>query len=349
MSKKKILMPLIAVVMVLSILLTMAGCATPAAPAAPASGAAAAPAGDQPFKGIKVDFFCGGGEGDVFATTVYNGAKQAQADLGCDVQYIWSDWDPNKMVSQLKDSIARQPDGIAIMGHPGDDAYKAIVDEAESKGIIVTSQNTTLPNLEAQYKTKGFGYVGQELYASGVTLATEAAKRAGIKSGDQAMVWGLASQPGRGERTKGCVDALTKLGVKVDYTEISDAINADPAQGTPTLTSYLAANPDCKMVITDHGSLTATLPVYLKAAGKQPGDIYGAGFDLSGNTSQGIVDGWIGAVLDQQQWLQGYLPVLQVCLSKAYGFAGLHIDTGAAIIDKTNIDFVKPLAEKGIR
>jgi simple sugar transport system substrate-binding protein len=40
---------------------------------------------------------------------------------------------------------------------------------------------------------------------------------------------------------------------------------------------------------------------------------------------------------------------VQICLTKKYGFAGLHIDTGAAIIDKTNIEFVAPLAENGIR
>jgi simple sugar transport system substrate-binding protein len=87
----------------------------------------------------------------------------------------------------------------------------------------------------------------------------------------------------------------------------------------------------------------------LQAANKKPGEIFGAGFDLSAATSLAITEGWVGAVLDQQPWLQGYLPILQICLTKKYGFAGLHIDTGAAIIDATNIDFVAPLAEEGIR
>jgi simple sugar transport system substrate-binding protein len=54
-------------------------------------------------------------------------------------------------------------------------------------------------------------------------------------------------------------------------------------------------------------------------------------------------------VLDQQPFLQGFLPIVQICLSAKYGFAGLHIDTGASIITKDNIDFVAPLAEQGIR
>ena len=54
-------------------------------------------------------------------------------------------------------------------------------------------------------------------------------------------------------------------------------------------------------------------------------------------------------MIDQQPWLQGYLPILQICLSKTYGFSGLHIDTGGGFVDKSNIDLVAPLAEKEIR
>jgi simple sugar transport system substrate-binding protein len=253
------------------------------------------------------------------------------------------------MVAQFKDAIARRPDGIAIMGHPGVAAYAPLVDEARAKGIIVTSQNTTLPAIEDKFKAQGFGYVGQELYPSGVMLAKGAAQRAGLKKGDRAMVWGLMGQETRGLRTKGCVDALEKMGVKVDYIEISDAINSDASLGTPVAASYIATHPDVKLIITDHGALTATLGTYLRAANKKPGQIYTGGFDLSAATATAINEGWVGAVLDQQPWLQGYLPILQICLAKKYGFAGLHIDTGAAIIDKSNIDFVAPLAEKGIR
>ncbi len=312
------------------------------------SGAFPADAKKQ-FEGINITFFCGGSEGGAFESVVYRGAKAAEQDLGCKVDYVWSDWLPDKMIAQFKDAIARRPDGIAIMGHPGTAAFMPLVDEAEKKGIIVTSQNTTLPEIEAKYKNSGFGYVGQELYASGLLLGKGAAERAKLKKGDRAMVWGLMSQPTRGLRTKGCVDALKEMGFTVDYYEISDAINADASQGTPVITSYISTHPDVKLIITDHGNLTSTLSTYLKAARKKPGEIFGAGFDLSAATVDAIKSGWVGAVLDQQEWLQGYLPILQICLSKKYGFSGLHIDTGAAIIDKSNIDFVAPLAVAGIR
>ena len=301
------------------------------------------------FEGIRIVFFPGGSEGGPFASVVYRGAKAAEEDLGCKVDYVWSGWLPDKMVAQFKDAIARRPDGIAIMGHPGVAAYAPLVEEAVSKGIIVTSQNTTLPAIEDNFKDRGFGYVGQELYPSGVMLAKGAARRAGLKKGDRAMVWGLLGQETRGLRTKGCIDALKEMGVEVDYYEISDAVNSDASLGTPVVSSYIATHPDVKLIITDHGALTATLGTYLRAANKKPGAIYSAGFDLSAATATAIKEGWVGAVLDQQPWLQGYLPIVQICLTKKYGFAGLHIDTGAAIIDKTNIDFVAPLAEKGIR
>jgi len=301
------------------------------------------------FEGIRVVFFPGGNPGGPFASVVYRGAKAAEEDLGCKVEYVWSGWNPDKMIAQFKDAIARRPDAICIMGHPGVAAFSPLVDQAEARGIIVTSQNTSLPSIEEKYKAGGFGYVGQELYPSGVMLAKGAAQRAGLRRGDKALVWGLIAQETRGLRSKGCVDALKKMGVKVDYIEISDSINADASLGTPVFTGYVSANPDVKLIITDHGALTATAETYMKASRKKPGDIYIAGFDLSAATVDAIRKGYVGVVLDQQPWLQGYLPVLQACLAKKYGFSGLHIDTGAALIDRNNIDFVAPLAQKGIR
>ena len=70
----------------------------------------------------------------------------------------------------------------------------------------------------------------------------------------------------------------------VDYIEIDSATNADPTAGTATFTGYVSAHPDVKLIVIDHGGLTATAQTYLTAAGKKPGDIYVAGFDLSAAT-----------------------------------------------------------------
>ncbi len=330
--------------------LLVASCA-PAPTAAPeAETPAAAPvATGKTCEGVKIVFFPGGPPGCPFGTVVYNGAVAAAADLGADVEYMFSDWDTTKMIDQFKEAMATNPDGIAVMGHPGDDAFGSLVDEAEAKGIIVTSQNTTLPTIEEMYKAVGFGYVGQELYASGYLLGQDAIKRTGFGEGDRAMVWGLLAEPTRGLRTQGVIDALEEAGMTVDYIEIDKATNADATAGTPVFTGYVSSNPDVKLVCTDHGGLTSTLETYLTAAGKGPDDIYAIGFDVSPATLEAIRGGWTDLVLDQQPFLQGYLPIVQICLTKQYGFAGLHIDTGSGLISQENVEALAPLIEQQIR
>jgi simple sugar transport system substrate-binding protein len=339
---------LLAILLILSLLLSACTVTIPVTPTAGQAGAGEATSGKW-CSGVNIVFFPGGPAGGVFANNVYNGARQAEADLGPTVQYVFSDWDPQKMIAQFKEAMATKPDGIAVMGHPGDDAFLPLIDEARAQGIIVTSQNTELPAALAKYQSEGFGYVGAVNYTAGYKLGKEIIRRYGFGEGDRAMVWGLLSQPSRGERTKGVIDALEEAGMTVDYFEIDAATNADPAAGTPTFTGYVSANPDVKLVVTDHGGLTATLETYLKAAGKGPDDIVGAGFDLSPATIAAIRGGWTDLVIDQQPWLQGYLPILQICLTKVYGFSGLVIDTGGGFADKSNIEFLAPLAEKEIR
>lgn len=334
-------------IFVLPLLLAACG-AEEAATTAP-GGAEQPAATGQLCDGVKIVFFPGGPPGGPFATVVYNGALAAAADLNADVEYVFSDWDPEKMVRQCNEVIATNPDGIAIMGHPGDDAYQACVDAAEAKGIIVTSQNTTLPTLEAKYKANGFGYVGQELYESGYLLGQEAVKRGNLQAGDRGMVWGLLSQPTRGLRTQGVIDALEEAGLVVDYIEIDPATNADATAGTAVFTGYVTGHADVKVICTDHGALTSTMETYLKAAGKGPDEIYAIGFDLSSATLSAIRGGWTDLVLDQQPFLQGYLPIVQICLAEKYGFSGLHIDTGSGFADKDNVEILAPLVEEQIR
>ena len=346
---------------ILSLLISRYAVATPA-PAAtatptPKAKATSTPAAEATTEAevpkwcsnTNIVFFPGGAPGGPFETVVYNGALKAAEDLGPNVEYVWSDWNPEKMVTQFAEAAATKPDGIAIMGHPGDDAFQAVVDDARAQGIIVTSQNTTLPKLEATYSADGFGYVGAELYSAGHSLGAEAVKRFGLQAGDRAMVWGLLAQAGRGERTKGVVEALEEAGLTVDYLDIDDATNADPSAGIPTFVGYVSANPDVKLVVTDHGNLTGTQEALLTAAGLGPDDIYTAGFDLSIATVEAIRGGWTDLVIDQQQWLQGYLPILQICLTHNFAFTGLHVDTGAGFAHKDNVELLADLVKEQIR
>ena len=313
------------------------------------SAAGKVPSGAQFCKGMKIVFFPGGTAGGGFETVVYNGAKAAAAALGPSVTYQWSDWDPNKMITQFQQAVATKPDGIAIMGHPGDSAFDPLIDQARSQGILVTVMNTELPKAEDKYAAQGTGYAGATLYDAGAALAKEAMTRGHLQAGSRVFVWGLASQPGRGERTKGIVDTLKKAGMKVDYLEINDATNADPSAGVPIFTGYVSKHSDVKAMFIDHGNLTSTIPTYMKAANLKPGSVFMAGFDMSPATVQGVQKGYISLVIDQQEWLQGYFGIEQLCLSKEYGFSGLHIDTGGGFVDKSNIDQIAPLVTKQVR
>jgi simple sugar transport system substrate-binding protein len=340
------------VITLLALVLTACGpAATAQPPAAPAGQSAAAPAaaGNNWCSGTKIVFFPGGTAGGGFEQVVYNGAVQAAKDTGADVQYVWSDWDPAKMTTQFTQAVATKPDGIAIMGHPGDTAFDPLIDDAQSKGILVTSMNTQLPLAQAKYSSNGFGYVGAILYDAGFALGQEAVKRSGVKAGDKAFLWGLLSQAGRGERTKGVKDALEKAGLTVIYQEIDDATNKSAAAGVPIFTGIMSANPDIKMVITDHGNLTGTVQTFLEAAGKKPGEVFAAGFDASGNAVEAIQNGWLQLVIDQQQYLQGYFGVLQICLTHNYGFSGLQEDTGAGFVNKDNVGALAEFVKQGIR
>jgi simple sugar transport system substrate-binding protein len=323
---------------------------TVAVPIVLATGGLAAAQDDGKFcSGTNIVFFPGGTEGGGFETVVYNGAKAAEAALGPTVQYLWSDWNPETMITQFGEAVATSPDGIAVMGHPGDAAFGPAIDDAVAQGIIVTVMNTELPETEAKHAAAGTGYVGATLREAGAALANEAIARGGLQSGDKAFLWGLESQPGRGERTLGIHEALDAAGIEVIYQEIDDATNADPASGIPTFTGMASANPDLAAVFLDHGNVTSTAQAYLDAAGLAPDAVYVAGFDLSPATVSAVREGYVDLVIDQQQWLQGFEAIAQICLTKNYGFSGLFINTGGGFVDASNIDVIAPLVEEQIR
>jgi hypothetical protein len=67
------------------------------------------------------------------------------------------------------------------------------------------------------------------------------------------------------------------------------------------------------------------------------------------NSVRAMKDGYLNLALDEQPYLQGYLPILNICLTKKFGFSGLNVDTAGAFIDSATVDSVAPLVEKGIR
>jgi len=314
-----------------------------------ATGAIADPT-EKWCSGVTIAAFPGGPQGGVFANNVYNGFRQAELDLGPTVTYYFSNWDPNLMLQQIQQAVATNVDGIATYGFAGEDATGPVVQQARAQGTIFTTLNTALPASQAEFGPEGFGFVGAPNYDAGYALAAEAVARSGVVEGDRVFVWGLRAQGGdRGQRTVGVVDAFEAAGLDVLYQEIDSATNADPNSGTATFVGIMGSNPDIKIVVTDHGGLTSNVGVYAQAAGLEVGEVYFAGFDMSPNTAQAIEEGFQNLVIDQQPFLQGYLPILNICLTEKYGFSGLDINTAGAFVDASNVAAVAPLAAVEIR
>ncbi len=172
---------------------------------------------------------------------------------------------------------------------------------------------------------------------------------AGLKSGDEALVYDIWHEELRSRSPQGIYDALTEAGVKVDKLDVSQEVNSDVSLAGPILTAYLEAHPNLKGIGTQHGNVTAALVNVLKEAGYKPGEIIVGGIDLSPATVAGIQEGYISASFDQVLYLQGYFPVLQIWLTKNYLIPGLHINTGVGVVTPENIGALAPLIQEGMR
>jgi len=290
----------------------------------------------------------GGTQGDGTTLGRQNGAAEAAKLLDVELYDQYASWDQQAMIDQFNEALAADPDGIVIMGHPGEDAFFPLVDEAFSRGIQVTSGNNPLPNIEAKYQTQGFGYAGADLYAGGY-LTGKAMVAAGLQPGDEALVYDIWHEEGRRLSPQGMTDALTEAGLTVDQVDVSQEVNSDVSLATPILTAYIEAHPNLKAIGTQHGNITAALPGVLEAAGLQPGEIIVGGIDLSPATIDGIESGYISVSFDQVLYLQGYFPVLQIWLTQNYKIPGLHINTGVGLVTPQNIGEISDLIEAGIR
>jgi len=295
---------------------------------------------------VKIRFFVGGDPGDAFASIVYKGALAAAQDTGATVEYVFSGWNVNKMMDQLSEAIAAKPDGIAMMGHPGDDALMPLAKKASEAGIAMMYQNVNVPLVRAKY---GSGYVGAILEPQGRALGEEAVRLLGLLPGDKAIVWGAWGQPGRDIREESTALALEKAGLIVKRIIAPPEASADPSLLIDSFTAAFLSEPKTKLVVYSGGQLLGAAEMYMKAIGKKPGEVYNIGFDTSPAVIDAFDKGYVQLTSDQQPFLQGYLPVLSLCLTKVYGFGPMSNDTGAGFVDMSNYKNVAEWAIKGYR
>lgn len=301
---------------------------------------------DKWCKGVHLRFFVGGAEGDSFGTVVYNGAKQAERDLGPTVDYIFSGWDVERMIQQLREAVAVKPDGIAMMGHPGDAAVMPLAEEAAGAGIKMMYQNVPVPKVIARF---GGGYVGAQVAQLGRALGAEVIKRAGLKAGDVAFMQGPFENENRGARERATIAAMEEAGVKVVKINSQPGWAADPNLALPVITAALARYPEVKAVGYGGGQMLGNVPAFMQAAGKKPGEIFNFGVDTSPQVVEGFKGGWVQLAADQQPFLQGYLPILSLCQQVVYRFTPIIADTGAGFVTPDNYKEIAKLATEGVR
>jgi simple sugar transport system substrate-binding protein len=306
-------------------------------------------AGAQPIgEGVTIYMQMGGQPGQPPVLPRTNGAIAAAEALGVTLNEQYSSWNPETMLAQFDEAMAADPDCIVIMGHPGNDAFADRVADAFARGIVVTSGNAPLSELLPQYQDQGFGYAGVDLYEGGAITA-RAMLDAGLQSGDHALVYELFSSGDRGLSGKGMADTLEEAGVVVDRVEMSSEVDGNPPAVIPILVAYLQENPDIKAIGTQHGGVTPQLQAVLEQAGRSPEDLILAGIDTDPVTVQAVADGYMAASLDQQLYLQGFLPVLQCVLSVKYHMGGMTTNTAAGTLSTKNVEMLMPLIEQGIR
>ncbi len=312
------------------------------------AGAASADAlRDKWCSDVHLRFFAGGAEGDAFASIVYNGAVQAAHDTGAQVDYVFSGWKAEMMVQQLREAVAAHPDGIAMMGHPGEAAIMPLAEQASQAGIKMMYQNVPLPGVVAKF---GGGYVGAQQAEQGKALGEEAVRRFGFKAGDVAIVLGpFDQQPERYIREGATADALEAAGLKVVRIPSPTEWAADPNLAIPVITAALTNNTDTKAIVYPGGQLLGNAPTYMQAAGKKPGEVTQIGFDTSPQIVAAFKDGWVQLTADQQPFLQGYMPILSLCQQVVYGLAPINVDTGAGFVTPENFEAVSTHATEGLR
>jgi simple sugar transport system substrate-binding protein len=207
-------------------------------------------------------------------------------------------------------------------------------------------QNVDLPKVRQSF---GGGYIGADLTPQGIALGQQAVQTFNLKAGDKAIVFGAWGQPGRFFREEGTASAFEKAGMTVDRIASPTGAATDPNQLTPLVAAAYLRNPDSKLICYAGGQQLSSAPTYMQAIGKAPGELINIGYDLSAAVIDAFAAGWVQLTSDQQPFLQGYLPVLGLCLSKKYGMSPLSYDTGNGFVTPNNYQPVAELAKAGIR
>ncbi len=273
-------------------------------------------------------------DSDSWWNTVKNGVALAADQMGVTVEYRNPpSGDLADMARIIEQAAASSPDGI-ITTLADFDVLSGPIRAAVDQGIDVIIMNSG--TAEQAVDVGALMYVGQPEYDAGFT-AGERAKRDDVTS--FLCVNHYISSPSSTERCQGFADGL---GIDLG-NQMIDA-GQDPAEIKNRVMAYLSANPDTDAVLT-LGPTSADPTLLALDENGMAGEIYFGTFDLGDDIVAGLNAGTIQWAIDQQPFLQAYLPVVILANYDRYGvLPGNNINSGPGFITKDGLAKVEEFA-----
>ncbi len=274
-----------------------------------------------------------------FFEPVKKGMSDAAKMMGVKCDFLGTEGvDVKAQAEMVTQAVADGYDGIAL-NIIDPEAFDNVILEAIEKGVPVVGFNVD----DHATANARLSSVNQRLYEAGKTLAEHLLPYIP----EQAHVLMTMHDEGVSalkDRLGGQQNVLSSKNIKW----IVKVTGNDSVKGAEVIAEALKQNPDIRIVLGTGQSDT-------EAAGKAiekyfPNKGYwSAGFDLSPETLRLIQQGHIRCTVDQQPYMQGFYPVIQLTLYLRYGIVPSDIDAGATIIDKSNVEQVIELTKRNYR
>lgn len=289
---------------------------------------------DPTARHLSFVFVSHGPDADTWWNTIKTALKVASQELNVSVSYRNPpNGDLATMARIIDQAAASHPDGI-ITTIADFDVLKAPIQHAIQLGIPVITVNSGTE--EQSHELGALMHIGQPEYIAGLE-AGKRAKAAGIHN--FLCVNHFITNPVSVDRCKGFAEGL---GVALGNQMIDSGI--DPVGVENKVSAYLRANPKTEAILA-LGPNSAEPTIRALKQMHLAGKIYFGTFDLSPDIVSAIRDGTINFAIDQQPFLQGYLPVLFLTLYDRYGvIPANNVRSGPGFVTKANVDLVARLA-----
>ena len=298
---------------------------------------------DQQSRGVRIAdmrfvFITHGQASDPVWPIVKRGSEAAGRQTGAAVSYRAPDsFSVATMRRYIDQAVADHPDGL-VVSVPDPIALGPSIRRAVEAGIPTITINS---GSDAFKRLGVLAHVGQPEYDAGVQ-AGERLKRAGVKS---ALC--VNHEEGNAGLDDRCRGLQAGIGGRVESLAV-------PLQDATTAQRRMSAALTGEPVdaVVTLGSNEAPPAIAAVAASGQSARIKLATFDLSPEVLTAVRDGKILFAVDQQPYLQGYLPVILLAEQvrhQIFAGKGSLIPTGPQFVTKENAEDAMRLSEEGIR